>query len=130
MTSDSDKIKPRGYRDLLVWQKGIALVKTIYNLTYNFPSEEKFGLNFSNAAVCGICPFEYRRGPSAQINPGIHTVHSNAEGSLAELDTQLVLSQELNLINTIDALKLTTEIDELRRMLNSLRRCLAEARAK
>jgi hypothetical protein len=34
----------QGYRDLLVWQKGLALAKVIYKLTAEFPSEEKFGL--------------------------------------------------------------------------------------
>jgi hypothetical protein len=36
--------KPQSYRDLLVWQKGIALSKMVYSLTAKFPSEEKFGL--------------------------------------------------------------------------------------
>jgi len=34
----------RSYKDLLVWQKGIALAKTVYRLTQKYPSEEKFGL--------------------------------------------------------------------------------------
>ncbi len=40
----SDETKAGSYKDLLVWQKGIALVKLIYQLTQAFPSEEKFGL--------------------------------------------------------------------------------------
>jgi four helix bundle protein len=36
--------KPQYYKDLVVWQKGIALAKAIYQLTSRFPSEEKFGL--------------------------------------------------------------------------------------
>jgi hypothetical protein len=39
-----DKAKVEGYRDLIVWQKSIALVKQIYQLTQNFPNDEKFGL--------------------------------------------------------------------------------------
>ena len=41
---DEDKAKVEGYRDLIVWQKSIALVKQIYQLTQNFPDDEKFGL--------------------------------------------------------------------------------------
>jgi hypothetical protein len=41
---DEDKAKVEGYRDLIVWQKSIALVKQIYQLTQNFPNDEKFGL--------------------------------------------------------------------------------------
>ena len=40
----SDESKTSGYKDLLVWQKGIALVKQIYQITQSFPAEEKFGL--------------------------------------------------------------------------------------
>jgi len=34
----------KSYRDLLVWQKGILLVKKVYQLTQHFPEVEKFGL--------------------------------------------------------------------------------------
>ena len=37
-------MKPQNYKDLLVWQKGIALAKVIYRLTQRFPPAEKFGL--------------------------------------------------------------------------------------
>jgi hypothetical protein len=40
----SSPTKGYGYRDLLVWQKGIELAKRIYEITRTFPSEEKFGL--------------------------------------------------------------------------------------
>jgi len=37
-------MKTQNYKDLIVWQKGIALAKLIYQLTQRFPSAEKFGL--------------------------------------------------------------------------------------
>ena len=126
----SDKTKPRGYRDLLVWQKGISVVKRIYELTSSFPHDEKFGLTSQMRRSAVSVPSNIAEGQARKSTREFIQFISNAEGSLAELDTQLVLSQELNLINAIDASKLATEIDELRRMLNSLRRRLAEARAK
>ena len=36
--------KVNSYRDLVVWQKGIALVKSVYLLSQRFPSDERFGL--------------------------------------------------------------------------------------
>ena len=38
----SDEKKPGSYKDLVVWQKGIALVEQIYRLSQAFPGEEKF----------------------------------------------------------------------------------------
>ena len=49
---------------------------------------------------------------------------SMAEGSLAELDTQIVIAIELNFCNSKDGTELSVMIDELRRMLNGLRRNL------
>jgi four helix bundle protein len=40
----STENKTSDYKDLLVWQKGITLVKLIYQITQTFPAEEKFGL--------------------------------------------------------------------------------------
>ena len=37
-------MKTQSYKDLVVWQKGIALAKVVYRLTQNLPPEEKFGL--------------------------------------------------------------------------------------
>jgi 23S rRNA-intervening sequence protein len=36
--------RPKSYKDLLVWQKSMAMVKLIYELTRNFPQDERFGL--------------------------------------------------------------------------------------
>lgn len=38
----------KSYRDLEVWQKGMALAKRIYEVTANFPAEERFGLTNQN----------------------------------------------------------------------------------
>jgi hypothetical protein len=50
----STESKPRSYKDLLVWQKSMVLVKQIYRLTRGFPPEERFGLiaQMRRAAVC------------------------------------------------------------------------------
>jgi 23S rRNA-intervening sequence protein len=39
-----DEVKASNYKDLLVWQKGIALEKHIYTVTGHFPADEKYGL--------------------------------------------------------------------------------------
>lgn len=53
---------------------------------------------------------------------------SHAEGSVAELDTQLSLCQELKLLPSKDCLPAASLLDELRRMLNALRRKLSTAK--
>jgi hypothetical protein len=37
----SEQLKPKHYKDLLVWQKGMVLAKAVYRLSMRFPREEK-----------------------------------------------------------------------------------------
>ncbi len=109
----SDEKKPSSYRDLLVWQKGIELAKGIYELTKTFPREEKYGL-ISQMRRAAVSVPSNRTGEFLQFI-------SFAEGSLAELDTQIILSIELGLLGPARAEPTASSITELRKMLNGLR---------
>jgi four helix bundle protein len=116
----------RSYRDLVVWQKAITLAKLIYRLSQNFPTAEKFGLiaQMRRAAVSiasNIAEAQARHTTGEFIQSISH-----AEGSVAELDTQLVLSIELKFCSSAAADPVFELILELRRMLNALRRKLLE----
>jgi four helix bundle protein len=113
---------PRSYKDLLVWQKGIALAKIAYRLTKSFPSAEKFGLIAQIRRAAVSIPSNIAEG-QARHTTGEFISH--AEGSLAELDTQLILSIELNFCRDAGADSAFALIGELRRMLNVLRRKLS-----
>ena len=116
--------KARTYKDLLVWQKGMALVKRIYQIIETFPDQEKFGLISQLRRAAVSIPSNIAGGQARHTTREFIQFISNAEGSLAELDTQLTLGIELDYcsgLETADAFEL---ILELRRMLNSLRRKL------
>jgi four helix bundle protein len=124
----SGEKKPRGYRDLIVWQKGIALVKQIYEITAMFPSEEKFGLMSQMRRAAVSIPSNLAEGQARKSTREFVQFISNAEGSLAELDTQMVVALALNFVKAGEAAAIAGQLDELRRMLNSLRRKLAGVR--
>ena len=90
-----DRTKAGGYRDLLVWQKGIALVKTIYEITRAFPDEERFGLISQMRRAAISIPSNIAEGQARKTTAEFVHFLSTAEGSLAELDTQLTVSGEL-----------------------------------
>jgi len=115
----------RSYKDLLVWQKGIALAKLIYQLTKDFPSEEKFGLVAQMRRAAVSIPSNIAEGQARHTTGEFIQFISHAEGSAAELDTQLILSIELNFCSSAAADSAFELIGELRRMLNVLRRKLA-----
>ncbi len=129
MTSDEhSNPKARGYRDLVVWQKGIALAKEIYLLTKKLPSDEKFGLVSQMRRAAVSVPSNIAEGQARHTTGEFVQFISHAEGSVAELDTQLTLCEQLKLLSSNDCSPAAILIDELRRMLNSLRRKLTPAK--
>jgi four helix bundle protein len=115
----------RSYKDLVVWQKGIALAKLVYQLTKNFPSEEKFGLVAQMRRAAVSIPSNIAEGQARHTTGEFIQFISHAEGSVAELDTQLILSIELKFCRDVATEAAFELISELRRMLNALRRKLS-----
>src|SRR3954469_8451073 len=116
--------KTQSYKDLVVWQKGIALAKLIYTVTRKFPAEEKFGLVSQIRRAAVSVPSNIAEGQARHTTGGFIQFISHPEGSVSELDTQLFLSVELGFVTGDLAAPSFALIDELRRMLNSLRRRL------
>jgi four helix bundle protein len=115
----------RSYKDLVVWQKGIALAKLVYQLTNNFPSEEKFGLVAQMRRAAVSVPSNVAEGQARHTTGEFIQFIFHAEGSVAELDTQFILSIELKFCSSVAAEPAFSLIAELRRMLNALCRKLA-----
>ena len=119
--------KTQSYKDLLVWQKSIALAKLIYQVTARFPAEEKFGLVSQMRRAAVSIPSNIAEGQARHTTGEFIQFISHAEGSVAELDTQLILSVELGFCGADPTAPAFELIGELRRMLNGLRRKLAGA---
>jgi four helix bundle protein len=115
----------RSYQDLVVWQKGIALAKLVYGLTQSFPSEEKFGIVAQMRRAAVSVPSNIAEGQARRTTGEFIQFMSHTEGSIAELDTQLILSIELKFCSNAAADAAFALIDEIRRMLNALRRKLS-----
>jgi four helix bundle protein len=129
VTSDEQaNPKARGYRDLVVWQKGLALAEEIYLLAKRLPVDEKFGLVSQMRRAAVSIPSNIAEGQARKTTGEFILFLSHAEGSVAELDTQLTLCQNLQLLTANDCQTTATLLDELRRMLNGLRRKLSPAK--
>src|SRR6266481_3928909 len=116
--------KTQDYKDLIVWQKGIALAKLIYRLTQSFPSAEKFGLVAQMRRAAVSIPSNLAEGQARRTTGEFVQFISHAEGSVAELDTQLILATELRFCSNDNAQPASELTEHLRRMLNGLRRKL------
>jgi four helix bundle protein len=115
----------QSYRDLLVWQKGIALAKVIYKLTAEFPFQENFGLISQMRRAAVSVPSNTAEGQARNTTGEFVQFISHAEGSLAELDTQLTLAIELGFLAADKTKSCADSIGELRRVLNGLRRVVS-----
>src|SRR6266404_9789791 len=106
------KIKAKSYKDLLVWQKGITLVKEVYQLTRTFPDAEKFGLTSQMRRAAVSIPSNIAEGQARHTRREFIQFLSHSEGSVAELETQVILCVELGycaLPDTQEISSLTTE---------------------
>lgn len=93
------KSKISSYKDLLVWQKAITLVKEIYLLTKTLPEEEKFGL-ISQMRRCAVSiPSNIAEGWRRNSTKSYVQFLTIARGSLLELETQIIICKELTYIS-------------------------------
>jgi four helix bundle protein len=121
----TEESKPKHYKDLIVWQRSIQLAKQIYLLTHRFPHDEKIGLtSFMRRTVVSI-PSSIAKGQARHDTRDFLHHLSFADGSLAELETQLILGVELGFCSQPDIEALLKEIDELQRMIGSIARKVA-----
>jgi four helix bundle protein len=123
-----DAKTPQNFKDLLVWQRGMALAKTVYEMTRDFPSDERFGLVAQMRRCSVSIPSNLAEGQARHTTGEFIQFISHAEGSLAELETQLRLSLELGFCSMIKTEDTLGFMEELRKMLNSLRRKLISTR--
>lgn len=115
----------KSYKDLVVWQKSIALVKLVYQLTRSFPADEKFGLVSQMRRAAVSVPSNLAEGHARNTTGEFVQFISYAEGSLAELETQVILAAELNFCSPTEAQPIHALIEEVQKMANALRRSLA-----
>lgn len=105
-----------------VWQKSIALIKEVYKVTDDFPEDEKFGL-IGQMRRCSISiPSNIAEGWGRKTLKSYIQFLRNSRGSLFELETQIVISKELNYIHYSNTIE--NQIEEISKMLNSLIRSL------
>lgn len=120
-----EETRIKSYKDLLVWQNGIQLVKQVYALTQQFPGEEKFGLVSQMRRAAISVPSNIAEGQAIRSTAEFAQSLSIAQGSLAELETQIIVSIELGFCSNNSTSELVGAIHRPQKMLHSLRAKLA-----
>lgn len=112
--------KVTSHKDLLIWQRGMDLVETIYRITSKFPPSEEWGLTSQMRRAAVSVPSNIAEGYGRQATGEYRHHLSMGRGSLLELETQVVLCGRLKYLEAADADVLLAEIEEISKMLGSL----------
>lgn len=110
----------RSYKELIVWQKGIEVVKMVYALTGKFPKSEIYGLSSQMQRAAVSIPSNIAEGQARQHPAEFRQFLHTALGSAAELDTQLIVAVELSYTKTEEAQPIFDLLLEIRKMIYSL----------
>ena len=104
------------YKELKLWQKSIDLVTSVYLTTRSYPETEKFGLiSQINRAAVSI-PSNIAEGAGRNSDKEFIQFLSIAHASSFELETQLIISKNLNYLSVEDLDQLTIQIEEVQKM--------------
>lgn len=83
------------HKELDVWKESIELTKKIYNITKNFPKEELYGLTSQIRRASVSIPSNIAEGSARNSDKEFIQFLYVSLGSLAELETQLIISKEI-----------------------------------
>lgn len=110
----------QSYKDLIVWQKTMILTKEVYLTTGNFPKEEIYGFTsqLRRAVVSVAC--NIAEGQARNSTGEFKQFLGISKGSLAETETLLLLSKDLDIISSPEFEELTKITTEVAKLLNGL----------
>lgn len=115
----------KNYRDLIAWQKAMDLVVNVYEDTKALPGDERFGLTSQMRRSAVSVPCNIAEGHARDSTKEFLHFLSITCGSLAELETQLMLAERLRYLAAECAKQRLDDCSEVARIVNGLRRSLA-----
>ena len=116
--------------DLDVWNKSIVLVSKIYKTTVKFPKEEIYGLTSQIKRASISIPSNIAEGASRQTNKEFIQFLYIALGFASEVETQLIIANNLGFITQDELSLLLNELIKIKKMLNGLIKHLKDRNAK
>jgi four helix bundle protein len=103
----------------------MVLAQSVYRLTARFPVDERFGLTSQMRRAAVSVPSNIAEGQARQGTREFLQFLSHTSGSLAELETQVLLSMELGYCGESDTTSIVGEIMEMQKMVAAIRGKLA-----
>ena len=110
----------RSFRGLLVWQQAMTLAKDSYQLTKRLPKEELYGLTSQVRRAAFSIPANIAEGSGRGTRKDFMNFLRIAQGSLRELETYLLLSEAIQLVDPESIPPLLAQVSSVGKLLNRL----------
>ncbi len=114
------KMSMKNHKDLEVWKKSVAFVTEIYRISKSFPKEEIYGLTSQLRRAAVSIPSNIAEGAARQSNKDFERFLFISLGSISEVETQLIISKNLEYLNENEFETLQNKLIEIRKMLLGL----------
>jgi four helix bundle protein len=115
-----EAVMGRHYKDLAAWQKAMALVELVYVATGEFPKHEIYGLANQMRRAAVSVPSNIAEGQAHFSKRDFRHFLRASQGSLSELETQVLIAQRLKYIDQTSADTILSSINEVSRILSGL----------
>ena len=110
----------RSHEKLDVWKKSIDFVVTVYRMTENFPSDERFGLTSQIRRASVSISANIAEGAARESDKEFNRFLSIAQGSTSEVETEILIANRLGYISGEHYESLKTALDDIGRMITGL----------
>ena len=115
----------KSYKDLLIWQKGIKIVCLVYQFVKSFPQEELYALTSQIKRASISIPSNIAEGYGRNTDKSFSHFLDISRGSLFEIETQLLIANELGFItNETLYTEILSQIEEESKMINAFSKTL------
>lgn len=112
------------FKELKVWQRSVDFAVDIYKITQNFPQEEKYGLVSQIKRASVSIPANIAEGTGRRTDKDFNNFLGTSLGSSYELETELIISQKLNLLSDEEFKTSSKSLEEIQKMIVGLQKSL------
>ena len=114
----------QSYQDLIVWQKSMDMVEMVYKITGKFPKQELYGLTNQLRRAAVSVPSNIAEGHTRKSKAEYLNFLSIAQGSRAEVETQMLIAQRLRYVTSDETTPVLSLLNEINRMISAIKRRL------
>jgi len=108
------------HKDLILWQKALDLAVAVHEASAAFPKSEMFGLVSQIRRAAVSIPSNIAEGSARRSTREFIAFLHIARGSMAEVETQLLLAQRVGYVGNERLTVLQLRLDEVGRIMNAV----------